>query len=246
MNQTQGRGANRCLPLLVANQAGWVLLNPDGFEAVWDGRQHPDGIALTWDDPKLPEPRLASSHFGSGVLTFTVPYLFRTPPDWNLLARGPANWPIDGACALEGLIETDWSVATFTMNWKLTRPDLPVRFDQGLPFCMVVPQRRGELESFTAAIQPLKRDLELYEQTKLWAQGRHETQVRKFLAEYAKDFAEDWSSWEKDYFKGRLPDGSPAPDHQTTLRLKAFNGQRLDPTEPQPDSESSAASSSPK
>ena len=46
------------------------------------------------------------------------------------------------------MIETDWSVATFTMNWKLTRPHWPVTFEIGEPICMVVPQRRGELESF--------------------------------------------------------------------------------------------------
>ena len=43
-----------------------------------------------------------SSHFGYGILTWTLPYLFRTPPDWNLLARGPSNLPKDGIQALEG------------------------------------------------------------------------------------------------------------------------------------------------
>jgi hypothetical protein len=39
----------------------------------------------------------AISHFGSGILTWNVPYLFRTPPGYNLLVRGPANWPKDAA-----------------------------------------------------------------------------------------------------------------------------------------------------
>jgi Family of unknown function (DUF6065) len=44
--------------------------------------------------------------------------VFRTPPGCNLYVRGPANSPKDGIAALEGIIETDWSEATFTMNWS--------------------------------------------------------------------------------------------------------------------------------
>src|SRR3712207_8402233 len=34
----------------------------------------------------------ARSHFGSGILTWNLPFLFRTPPGYNLHVRGPANW----------------------------------------------------------------------------------------------------------------------------------------------------------
>ena len=37
MEATDDRWANRCLPLLMANESGWWLLNPCGFTAVWDG-----------------------------------------------------------------------------------------------------------------------------------------------------------------------------------------------------------------
>ena len=46
------------------------------------------------------ESHLAESLFGHGILTWTLPYLFRTPPGYNLLARGPANWPKDGSAHL--------------------------------------------------------------------------------------------------------------------------------------------------
>lgn len=52
------------------------------------------------------------SHFGAGVVTFTVPYLFRTPPSYNLHVRGPTNMPKDGIYPLEGIVETDWSQAS--------------------------------------------------------------------------------------------------------------------------------------
>jgi hypothetical protein len=214
------RSANRCLPLLMANQSGWALLNPYPFTATWDGSDHPQGVQFEWDEPSLPEPKPVGSNFGWGVITWTIPFIFRTPRGWNLLARGPANWPRDGISPLEGVVETDWAVSTFTMNWKLTRPGEPVRFEQDAPFCMVVPQRRGELESFSTSVQSLESTPEIYEQSKRWAANRHQAQVNKFLAQYSKDFDPD--AWEMDYFKGLLPDGGEAPEHQTKLLLAEF------------------------
>lgn len=221
MNETNARSANRCLPLLMANEAGWALLNPVAVEVTWDGRMHPDGVAVEYDGDG---PQILSTNFGSGVATFSVPFVFRTPPGWNLLARGPANWPKDGIQALEGLVETDWSVATFTMNWKLTRPGQTVRFEAGEPYCVVVPQRRGELEAFHPQIRDIESDPATAKGTREFVERRKQTHVRKFLAEYSKDFEADWDAWEKDYFKGRRPDGSPAPEHQTKLRLAEFEG----------------------
>jgi hypothetical protein len=145
MTETPNRFAYRCLPLLIANQAGWLLLNRHAVRATWNGSDALDGVAVEPLGERLPTVR---SHFGSGILTWNLPFLFRTSPGYNLLVRGPANWPKDGACPLEGLVETDWSPATFTMNWKLTRPHFPVVFEEDEPICMIVPQRRGELEAF--------------------------------------------------------------------------------------------------
>ncbi len=215
------RWANRCLPLLVANQAGWVLLNPIAFRATWSGGSSTSAttIELTED---LPHPWPVESHFGYGILTWSVPYLFRTPPGYNLLARGPANWPKDGICALEGLVETDWSVATFTMNWKLTRPAHAVEFEQGEPFCMVVPQRRGELESFRPELRNLAADPETHALAEAFARERDQIQIKKFLAGYSKEFEEYRRAWEGHYFKGLTPDGTEAPEHQVQLSLSPF------------------------
>jgi len=223
MNETNARSANRCLPLLMANESGWALLNPTAVELTWDGRTHPDGLAVDYGDAGAAAARIVSSDFGSGVATFSVPYLFRTPPGYNLLARGPANWPKDGVQALEGLVETDWAVATFTMNWKLTRPGLTVRFDAGEPYCVVLPQRRDELESFRPAIRHIKADPQTAERTRAWAEGRRQAHLRKFLAEFSPEHEDEWDAWEKQYFKGRYPDGAPAPEHQTRRRLDEFS-----------------------
>jgi len=107
METPGGRYAKRCLPLMMANQGGWELLNPSGFTAIWEGRDDLDAVKI-WPDPQT-HASWVVSHFGLGILTWHVPYLFRSPPGYNLLARGPANMPKDGISALEGLVETDWN-----------------------------------------------------------------------------------------------------------------------------------------
>src|SRR5437016_3513128 len=101
MNATVGRNANRCLPLLVANEAGWVLLNEQGFTAEWSGGETIYDLTVSYPGAKPGFP--AVSNFGHGILTFLIPYLFRTPEGWDLLVRGPANLPRDGIAPLDGL-----------------------------------------------------------------------------------------------------------------------------------------------
>jgi hypothetical protein len=221
INAMEDRWANRCLPLIIANEAGWVLVNEHAFTAVWTGDPTAAAVTIEFDED-LPTPHPVQSHFGYGIVTWAVPYLFRTPPGYNLLARGPANWPKDGIAPLEGLVETDWSVATFTMNWKLTRIGQPVRFEAGEPFCMVVPQRRGELESFRPLIRELAADPDTQGGTKAWVESRHDVQVRKFLSEYAREYDDEKSAWQRHYFQGTAPDGRVAPQHQTRLKLDEF------------------------
>ena len=57
-------------------------------------------------------------------------------------------------------METDWLESTFTMNWKLTRANLPVIFEAGEPICMLVPHRRGELEAFEPEIREIREEPE--------------------------------------------------------------------------------------
>jgi hypothetical protein len=149
MQATNERFANRCLPLLIANQAGWFLLNSHPIRVTWDGGNELSNLQVEYLKGFPPYP--AVSHFGHGIVTWTIPYLFRTPPGYNLLVRGPSNWPKDGAHALEGIVETDWSVATFTMNWMLTRPNQPSgRRDQ-----LRLNRRRQQQGSRSEAWRPL-------------------------------------------------------------------------------------------
>jgi hypothetical protein len=216
MDATDVRFANRCLPLLIANQSGWVVLSSHTLRVHWTGGRDLASVKVEYLSGRAPYP--ASSHFGEGILTFSLPYLFRTAPGYNLLVRGPANLPKDGAAPLEGVVETDWSAATFTVNWKLTRSNHLVHFEEGEPICMLVPQRRGELESFRPELRQLDEDPDMLARYQAWSQSR-----ASFLVDLkAPQSVAAKAGWQKDYFQGAAGDGSPRCEHQTKLHLKDF------------------------
>lgn len=227
MDETESRWPNRCLPLLMANESGWWLLNPQAFTATWDGRQGQAGLTIDYDETLTESERMVTSHFGHGILTWGIPYLFTTDPGWDLLVRGPVNLPKDGVCALEGLVATDWSTAAFTMNWMITRARLPVRFEAGEPFCMIVPQRRYDLESIAPRVTQLEENAELSAAFQAWLRRRDELLIAKFLLQYGKVDGTDSDSWQKDYFKGRTASGEVAKDHRTKRSIRPFESSAL-------------------
>ena len=221
MDEETRHWANRCLPLLVANEAGWVIRNPHAFTATWNGGPSRDDVDIDFDEEPARVKPYVRSFFGYGVVTWGVPYLFRTAAGVNLLVRGPANAPKDGVAPLEGIVETDWSTATFTMNWKLTRPGLPVRFEAGEPFCMLVPQPRGMLEAYRPTLRSFDDDPATKEATARWIEGRDAMHRERFVAEHVP--GADVPDWEGAYYRGTQPDGTPAPEHQTRIRLAPFS-----------------------
>ena len=215
MDATRERFSNRCLPLRVANQAGWFITNDETVRVVWNGGNDPQDVKLRFDGE--PRPHRATSHFGHGIVTWRLPFLFRTPPGYDLLVRGPANWPKEGAYALEGIVETDWAVASFTMNWKVTSADTPVDFPAGEPIAMVVPQRRGELEEFVPSIVDVWADAELAADYHTWFSGRE-----RFLQDLnVPGSVASAARWQRHYMLGTTADGRPAPEHRMRLNLRA-------------------------
>lgn len=221
MDATTDKFANRCLPLKIANQAGWSILNDRAFRVTWDGGTERTSGRVEPLDEADEMPLAASSHFGHGILTFHIPFLFRTPPGYNMLARGPANLPKDGISPLEGIIETDWSIASFTMNWRMTRTDHPVLFEEGEPICMVLPQWRGELEEFVPEVRELNDDLELAYDYWKWSESRWRfmTEDEKRRVSEGKKIASP-----QHYVRGTSPTGIGSEEHQTKLRLGRFEG----------------------
>src|SRR4051812_25160904 len=55
MDATDRGYAYRCLPLLIANQGGWVIQNPTPFTAWWDGTASAAGLHLEFISPAVPE-----------------------------------------------------------------------------------------------------------------------------------------------------------------------------------------------
>lgn len=215
MEATHERFANRCLPLLMANQAGWAVTLTEPVEVEWSGRAGQGEVEVAGSDRVMEN---VASHFGSGIVTFKLPYLFRTEPGYNLLARGPANLPKDGIAPLEGLVEVDWSFAPFTMNWQITRPRVRIRFDEGDTIAMLVPQRRGELSAFAPRVRELDDDPEIAAAYRAWREDR-----ARFLRDLREGEAHAVEAgWQRDYFLGRGPGDREAPAHQTKMTLAGF------------------------
>jgi Family of unknown function (DUF6065) len=209
----------RCLPMLIANQSGWELRNPCGFTATWMGVESGADVLIT-PDRRGTDELLPIGHFGDGILTWNLPFVFRTPPAYNLLVRGPANYPKDGVSPLEGVVETDWTSASFSMSWKITRKHMPVRFEIDDPICMIVPQRRAELEEFAPELRRIESDETLQRKHESFRDSRDPA---KQIEQCARVAAGEQVQWQGDYTRGRHTDGEAGtPDHQTRRNLGEF------------------------
>lgn len=217
MDDTDQRFAYRCLPLSIANAMGWEILLPRSVTASWNGGSGLEDITFERPDTGAVENSIASSHFGHGVLTFHVGYLFRTDPGIGVWARGAPNLPKDGIAPLEGIIETDWLDFTFTMNWKFTRPG-SVTFEKGEPFCFITLVNYRGLLDVVPVIAPLDEAPETKEGFECWRDARHNFNAR--LASNDPDAADQ--GWQKWYMRGEnAPGGKPASGHLSKLRLSS-------------------------
>ena len=210
----------RCLPLVVANQYGWEILSTHHIRAVWDGTSGADGLSV--ENLSGDGDLHASSHFGVGVLTFHVPFLFQTPRGWNLMVRGPTNNPKDGIVPLDGIVETDWTHSTFTMNWRFTRAGT-VEFTTGEPICLIFPLQRGALENFQAEVRALESEPELEKKYQEWSASRD-----RFLLGLHKEKPHIVAEgWQKDYFhdaKGQKKSLAPPFIDKTSWMEPPNNG----------------------
>jgi len=219
MSETRKGWPNRCLPMLIANQSGWELRNRSAFTATWFGDVNGVDVMIA-PDKRDTDQFLPLSHFGNGILTWHLPMLFQTPPGYNLLVRGPANYPKDAVSPLEGIVETDWASASFSMSWKLTRKHMPVRFEVDEPICMIVPQRRAELEEFTPELRHIESDEDLHRKHEFFLRSRNEIGQVQVATNTA---AGERVPWQGDYTRGSHADGEPGiPDHQTRRHLRPF------------------------
>lgn len=218
MNETPESFAYRCLPLSIANGHGWEVLSPCGFSARWNGGVDASAVEIVLD---LGADRKSAPHslFGSGTITFHVDGIMRTSEGWNLWVGGPPNGIKDGIAPLSGVIEADWSPYTFTMNWRFTRPDVWIRFEENEPFCHFFPTPRGVVDRAKPELRPMEDQPELLATFDAWSASRREFQdwVRRTRPSAPAD------QWQKLYYRGLRPGGEAgAPDHESKLRLSPF------------------------
>jgi hypothetical protein len=214
MDATSEKFAYRCLPLVMANQAGWVVTCPLNFKAVWNGKPGLTDTTIQFQDPEGPNVGQIRSHFGSGIITFSMPWLFRTSPGYGLWVRGPTNTVKDNIIPLDGIVETDWTPYTFTMNWKVMRRNSEVFFKKGDPVAMLTPFPLGLLESVEPEYRSLDSDPQLKQDFFYF------TARRSGNLETLKRGGE--GQWAMDYMRGHLPDGTEVTEHRKAFKLAKF------------------------
>jgi len=218
MDKTPDSFAYHCLPLVMANSLGWFILNDVPCEMEWDGTESPKGLKI-WPTEELTDMEkyfLPDSHFGSGVVTFHVEYMFSTERRISLIAKGPANYPKHGIHPLEGVIETDWLPYPFTMNWKMTAKNTRVRFERGEPIAQIVPWPMNILEEVEPEVLMLQGNPELYAKFE---------DYRKKRGVFNKKFElpGEGKKRQKYYMRGEDSLGNRYPDqHKTDWRVKPF------------------------
>jgi hypothetical protein len=224
MDATPESYAYRCLPLQIANAHGWEVLSPCGFKARWTGGVNADAVEIVLDEGADPA-HAPTSLFGSGTITFHVEGIMRTSKGWNLWVGGPPNGMKDAIAPLAGLIETDWSPYTFTMNWRFTRAGEWVRFEENEPFCHFFPVPRG-----VAAVKPKLKPME--DNPALLAGYRGWSEARAKFQQWVRENQpkKNTDQWQKLYYRGLDPLGNEGTsEHESKLRLQAFEqvGSRM-------------------
>jgi hypothetical protein len=217
MDATPGRFAYRCLPLTIANQTGLWIANPVGFTAMWRGQESPGNIDFQFDESADVWNKWISNEFGLGMITWNTPFLFRTKPEGSrLLVCGPANAFKANAHPLTAIVESDWITMSFTMNWKIMKPDDPVRFDVGEPLFQAIPLVSNaclDLEGASVNYKRMDDDPDVALAYREWDRSRTRFMERSRAGCLKPD------EWQRDYFLGRDASGrQAAPAHMTKVK----------------------------
>jgi hypothetical protein len=211
MDRTPNRFAYRCLPLSIANAHGWEILIDAEFSAYWDGTADIHGVRILGAHGG-PAPPIVHSHFGSGVLTFSIPGMFRTEPGWDLWVAGPVNRPKPGISPLTGCVKTDEGGHTFTMNWKFTDSRRLVRWERHEPFCHFFPVPRDLLTDIEPEFRVMGDEPEVLREHTEWVDRR-----TALLDTFRRGEATP-KTWDRGYAQGK----DFRHGHRTKLRLKSF------------------------
>jgi hypothetical protein len=164
------RAFRYCDPVTTASAFGWYVFPPAAFSLQFDGTN------VTWTYPGAERwypigatqfPNFATyfdAHAPSDLKGFSPPFMTafpepglvqvwsgliaRTKPGWSLLVRPVPNFARSQRYELfEGIVETDSWFGPLFINLRLTKTDVPVEFQAGLPLFQVQPVERRVYES---------------------------------------------------------------------------------------------------
>ncbi|MES2729318.1 MAG: DUF6065 family protein [Pseudomonadota bacterium] len=226
MDDTHQSFAYRCLPLSIANTHGWEVRCHAGFRVYWTGGNAESDLLIQATD-SAPAALLPTNIFGHGILTFHIHALIETDPGWNIMCMGPPNMPKDGIAPLTGVIETDWSPYTFTMNWKVTRAHSWIHFAKDEPYAFLMPVPRNGVEDFQPTLEMIDPSSEKGRQHFTWTASR--TAFNKDLKQEGSQAQQD--KWQKYYYLGKTPGGDEVtltPPHTIKQRLRPLKDLRTD------------------
>lgn len=204
MNKVVGTNAYQCVPLNIANQYGWMVLNPTEFCAQWDGGEFKESLQVHYHD--YPETNYAQSHLHNGTLTVVPDFIIKTPKGISTLIGGVPNYPIPRVTPLQAVVETDWLPFTFTYNFKFNLPG-EVIFKKGDPLFAFYPFKRGEIDKYEITMKPISSDKDFSDEYFTYRDSRDK-------------IIENGGPFQKFYSKGR---SATRPylieNHQTQLKL---------------------------
>ena len=209
----------RCIPLLAANTMGWELLNPVTSHVTWAGGDLTNTLQITHEAHSR---FAAGSHFGTGIVTWYVPFLFRTSPDLGLIVTGPANHEHSHAVPLDAFIRTDWLPFPFTMNWRMTATNTPVTFKAGEPIARILPFPIAMLEETTLEITDLETDPGFLAEVNAFGQARQQNVAKQQAdARRAQQTGEQLTGdgvWNAQYVRAKGTTSGGFAPHQTIFK----------------------------
>ncbi len=207
MNNIIDTSAYHCVPLNVANQYGWVVLNPAEFCVTWNGGEHKEDLQVHYhEDPII---NYAQSHLSNGVLTIAPDFIIRTSENISTVIRGAPNHPIDHILPLEAIVETDWLPFSFTYNFKFMSPG-EVIFKKGDPLFSFFPIERAEIEQYNPVFSSINDDEDFKKEYEAYRDSRTQK-------------AETDAPFQKFYSRGRSATKQyDIKNHQNQISLKSF------------------------
>ena len=156
------------------------------------------------------------SWFGHGIFTILPRFFVQTSPQVNLLIKPVPNFYKRGVTPMEGLVETDWLKASFSLNFKLTEPEREITYKAGEPLVQLVPLARHYLEGFDAQVKTTGVVYDDFmRQLAQWVEKR-KADIKNFTG-HQRDFA---------YMRGEDNDGREFVEHQKSIRVPAFKSER--------------------